>query len=86
MDRLPYQHTMKISLVIPEVLLNKVDESSKAFYITRANYIRQALARAVEVDEPAVIKARNRYKSPVTNSDLKAYLDDLAVRDELEYE
>ncbi len=61
---LPNHHTKKISLVLPVALLHKIDESAKAVYASRADYIRQALVHATEADEPRVKKAATTYMDP----------------------
>jgi metal-responsive CopG/Arc/MetJ family transcriptional regulator len=86
MNSLPHQDSVKISLVIPASLLKKIDESAKAFYVSRAVYIRRVLAQATEADEPRVHKAMNRFRAPTADTDLGAYLDELVAKGELEYE
>lgn len=46
----------KLNLALPDELFEKVDIAAKALWITRSDYIRQALARAVKLDEDFIDK------------------------------
>ncbi len=50
----------KILISLPVDLFNKVDLTAKAFWVTRSDYIRQALARAIKHDEEFVSKEAHK--------------------------
>lgn len=70
----------QISLVLPAGLLHKVDESSKAHCVTRADYIRRALARETQADENRVEKMLTRYLDPAQRELTQAEKDEALLK------
>ena len=60
----------KINLSLAPELLNRLELTAKALCISRSDYIRQAISRALKKDEELVIREVAKYHKPKTAEQL----------------